>query len=560
MIKEKEVWVGLGGTNSKYYESKGYAIPKRINIYGNMCMSKNAKLKVKVEDLKPNSDAIITAICENLNCKTKEIKLSYDSYYRCLQDETGLYYCKDCYTIKMFKLAELKQKRGELKKGQMYYWNFRENLLKETSIHIEKYGTVDNMPNTNKSLYAAIKAHDEDIFDIYMELGFSKSNLKNLRIEPNYEEVLGYIKLFIEKFNSFPLSKDFGSDELPISLTNFYTHWSSFDELKMELNCYNENDLRDKKGNTNRSLYEVYVANILFEWGSQLIYKRNAIIDMLSGEYRSDFYIEANSPLNISGKNIHIEVFGYPKNAKDIRGAYYNTNRKIKELIYKDISESTLFISIERKDVNTNYKKIQDNIYRILSPYLLLDRRDLMWDEIKHYDEKSESKILNEMLTYCNNDLTMQNLIKTEKGKHIYAYVGSKFGGIHYFIRRYNLDTKIKRNYWNKDILFNTFIDLINNHNCGLKRNELEKFSKLNSKYKGVTEYVYKENGLVYWKVKFLKYCLENNISLNNNFNIKAHLIDMLKGVGHSNIKPESKTLAQELFDTYFILDEKFAN
>lgn len=552
MIKEKEVLISLQASSIQYYEDKGYMIPRYLDKYGNMRVPKNSSIKVKIEDISPKSKAIITAICTNKECKTKEISLPYCTYTVCLDDEIGLYYCKDCYTIKMFKLAELKQQRGELKRGQMYYWNFRENIVKETLLHIEQYGTVDNMPSTNKSLYGAIKAHGEDMFKLYEELGYDVSKLNNLKIEPTYEEILSHIRKFIDTYDSFPLSQDFCTPRLPITLTCFYKHWRSFDDLKRELNFYNTNDLRDKYGNTNKSLYEVYVANILFEWNSDLIFKRNELLDSKEGEYRSDFYIDKDSPFNLSGKSIHIEVFGYPKNAKDDRGAYYNYNRKIKEKIYKKLSGTILFIGIERKDVNTNYKNIQENVYKILSPYLYLAKRELTWNDIKYENEKSERDLLDEMMTYCNNDLTILKLTATEKGSSLYTYVCGKFGGIHYFIRKYNLNTEIKRDYWTEQILFESFIELINNHGYNLKRDDLIKFSKIDNKYKGIADYIYKEHGFAYWKVEFFKHCLVNNVALRNNFSIKDNLTCMIKGSGHQNIKPEIKLIAQELLDKYF--------
>jgi len=60
----KEVEVGLGGKNIRWYENKGYELPKRQNKKGKLVIDNKAKIIVKVEDLMPNSEVIIETTCD----------------------------------------------------------------------------------------------------------------------------------------------------------------------------------------------------------------------------------------------------------------------------------------------------------------------------------------------------------------------------------------------------------------------------------------------------------------------------------------------------------------
>ena len=48
MLITKEVEIGVGGKNSKYYEGLGYKIPRRINKYNKLTFEKGLKIKVKI--------------------------------------------------------------------------------------------------------------------------------------------------------------------------------------------------------------------------------------------------------------------------------------------------------------------------------------------------------------------------------------------------------------------------------------------------------------------------------------------------------------------------------
>lgn len=96
----KEVETGLRGFNTKYYEDLGYEIPLKMNKYGKMVVDQNAKITVKVEDLKPNSSIKVDTECD---CCGKPSRMLYQGYTKHLHN--GFIYCRDC-ALKIFNSGE----------------------------------------------------------------------------------------------------------------------------------------------------------------------------------------------------------------------------------------------------------------------------------------------------------------------------------------------------------------------------------------------------------------------------------------------------------------------
>ena len=65
MILTKEVEIGVSGNNIKFYEDKGYVIPRKKDKRGRVNFTKGVKINVKVEDLMPTSKAVLLCECED---------------------------------------------------------------------------------------------------------------------------------------------------------------------------------------------------------------------------------------------------------------------------------------------------------------------------------------------------------------------------------------------------------------------------------------------------------------------------------------------------------------
>lgn len=147
-ILEKEVWVGVRGDVTTYYEELGYMIPKRIGKDKKLRATKGAKILVKIDDLAINSSVKVTKICDNPACG----KITENKSYRELMSErkNELDFCHPCGN---------KRARNDLK----------EKLAKE------RIGTV------NKNNYGSAMIVDKynDSEDIWVK--FEQGNLVHTR-------------------------------------------------------------------------------------------------------------------------------------------------------------------------------------------------------------------------------------------------------------------------------------------------------------------------------------------------------------------------------------------
>jgi hypothetical protein len=102
----KEVEVRLIN-NIKYYEDKGYKIPKYQNKNGRLLVSKNTKIKVKVEDLPLNSHVFVQVMCDQCGklCGEEDY-IHFSSYNK--HQRNGQYYCKKCGT-QLFGMNDTKK-------------------------------------------------------------------------------------------------------------------------------------------------------------------------------------------------------------------------------------------------------------------------------------------------------------------------------------------------------------------------------------------------------------------------------------------------------------------
>lgn len=88
-----EVEVELNGRNIKYYEDKGYIIPKNINKNGKETF-KRVKIIVKVKNLQDGSTAKVNIECDK--CGELLEGVSWNNYKRGISTNNGKYYCKAC--------------------------------------------------------------------------------------------------------------------------------------------------------------------------------------------------------------------------------------------------------------------------------------------------------------------------------------------------------------------------------------------------------------------------------------------------------------------------------
>lgn len=129
-ILEEEVWVNLTSRNIKYYENKGYEIPRYKNKDGRFAVKVGTKLLVKVENLSEGSNERVTKICDD--CGKQMPNHLYAKILNCRKESDG----KDrCYSCIRKKLEKNKKLNMEYEESLEYYAkiNNLDFLLKEYS-------------------------------------------------------------------------------------------------------------------------------------------------------------------------------------------------------------------------------------------------------------------------------------------------------------------------------------------------------------------------------------------------------------------------------------------
>lgn len=88
----KEVEVLVSGNMSKYYESLGYIIPRRIDPKGRNTVPSDTKIMIKVGDLSKGSRKLVDVQCDHCG---KIYPIRYYQYLQRVKD--GKTYCANCY-------------------------------------------------------------------------------------------------------------------------------------------------------------------------------------------------------------------------------------------------------------------------------------------------------------------------------------------------------------------------------------------------------------------------------------------------------------------------------
>ena len=128
MLITKEVEVGLKSQTIKWYEDKGYEIPRTIDKQGRNSVKKGTKIIVKVEDLTEGSGVEVDVMCDGENCG-KILTIRWGVYNKHIHQD-GKYYCIKC-TSKLFGIKKAIITRIKNRKS-FYQWCY-DNLPEENA-------------------------------------------------------------------------------------------------------------------------------------------------------------------------------------------------------------------------------------------------------------------------------------------------------------------------------------------------------------------------------------------------------------------------------------------
>lgn len=157
MLLTKEVEVNVNTKYVKYYQEKGYTIPKRINKNNKLVIDTSKTIKVKIEDLPSNSHAIINYKCDFCG---RLISTRYQAYNK--KDEDG---CIDCYN------------KNKIKKSYIFNKQNIINIIKE-KFKDQKIIYSNDILNYNRSLYNACVREFGNIENAVIFSGFTYESMR----------------------------------------------------------------------------------------------------------------------------------------------------------------------------------------------------------------------------------------------------------------------------------------------------------------------------------------------------------------------------------------------
>jgi len=535
MLITKEVEINITNRNRKYYKDKCYNCD---NV---------DKIVVKIEDLNPNSHCMVEVICEG--CNTPK-EMDYEVYLRNINStDIKEYYCIKCKSIKTKHYYQKLQDQGLLKRGDNYYWFFKENRLLELDKYIKKYKHIDNITVNDFKLYEALR--NDNISELINELGYNVVDVYNNKPYGYFndiEKIINEINKFIYTNNRFPTQNEM-QNELGLYSLHIYKHFKSFNELKKYMNYNDENDLIDNRGDCNKSYYELYVANYLIAQGLNNKYKReqypfkqfnNSLI------YRSDFtfYLE-------NDKQIHIEVWGDSENKK---GNYYDycKTRKIKENLYNSYKNNIILIEVEPNIFTGTYLEIEKSLYNIFKEYLPLQYKTVDYKLLLPLNALSEEELLQQLMYHSDNDnyLPKGTLLRVENIS-LLTHIDRKYGGLNYFAKKFNKKMYYRPNHWSKEKVFEALNYMLSKYDRFLSyRNDKNIYMNDEELY-GLFAYINKHESYHYYKIRYCEYCLENNINIHECAIIHLNnVIIRINDKNYKNITNEDRLLAQEILNS----------
>lgn len=152
MILDKQVLMKVNNRTAQKYKDKGYDVPTKIGVHGNIIFDTDKSFYVKVEDLEPTSTISVHIVCDI--CGEESI-MQYRDYCKTL-GENGLKTCTKCKYIKTKKnnmekygvqsTSQLDSVKEKIKKtnreryGVDWYSSNKDWKQKVIKTNIEKYG------------------------------------------------------------------------------------------------------------------------------------------------------------------------------------------------------------------------------------------------------------------------------------------------------------------------------------------------------------------------------------------------------------------------------------
>jgi len=397
-----------------------------------------------------------------------------------------------------------------MRKTRGYYHNI-DNIKIELKKYIEQTGSLDRFKLNCGSLANGIKLNNLDIKSLIEDIGYNYNDIKPKYIFGEYnniEAVKVKIQDFINIHNRFPTTTELNKD-LKISSHYIYTYFKSVYEIKRQMNYNDIYDLVDKNGFYNKSVYELIVANYLFD--KNITYKREQHpFPKEENNYISDFTFYYDD-----GKIIHCEIWGgYNKNNKDFFLNYQKTMNIKKELYNK---YNINLISIYPDIFNKRYKDIITELDKIFGNFINVQLDTVNIQNFIPSNKLSDEeilKILCENFDCENGTLPSAEILEKSEFKGLYTQILKRYNNYREFALKFDKETMAKRNYWNSDKINESFLYMCNTFGKILNQNEIKKYNIIND-YQGL-HHIISKSGIPFmqYRLNFYDYCIKSKIQL----------------------------------------------
>lgn len=501
----------------KHYIDRGYTFTKEGEPF-----------LAKVVDLPKGSTVKVDVICDY--CEGNFKRPYKDIVYSIEKSFTKRYSCKKCTSKKRLDEESEKQIRGLLNREDKGYWNFKENRVSEIKDFIRKHGGINNMQKIDTTLYSSILKHDISVYQLLKEIGIewdSVSSKAPVGYYRDFNNLKEKIDIFIEKYDRFPSYSEFYSD-MSVKLSVISYH-GGIENVKKKMNYVDKEDyLVDDSGYKNSSLLEYMVAQYLLR--NKISCRRNKRIFSTS-QHRYDFLIEG-----IDGNKFYVEVWGFGKKDKSLKGVAYNNSRIEKEALYRKHKMNLISLEYEYLD-KKSYQSIQQYLaskFSDISGLRLKVFKDSIFIEPKSLTSKA---ILEKIMEHSDDENTLPTTLKLREEGAYYYYqeIMKRYNSYDEFAFMFDKTTPTAKASWSMKRVYE-IIDVIVSD-----RNPITAETMIDYGVMKASSFLFREIGSTKALTVKLKYYNEHWDT-----NTKMHKEDMQEILEVSNNKSDSLKTTEE--------------
>ena len=525
MLITKKVQLSWMPAIKDYFVDKGYVFTKY-----------REKFEVIVDDLLPNSQAIIHFTCDYCS---KELINNYYKYYKSLNNFPPIpkVCCSNCRYIKNKEILVYKNEHNLLKATDNGYFNSKKNRIFFIKSFIENNGDLRNL-TSSKDGWRIIRFQQrfkDDLVEIVEELGYKYYEMVSLKNNyyDNFSILEKNIKELIEKIGRFPSYNEI-LKELKCT-DQFIAMHGGMVGIVNKMNYNTDKELIDDSGYYNQSSYEYIVAQFLLN--NNISYKRNQNpFPDSEKNFMSDFAIYPKF-----SKEVHIEVWGLGTDE-------YQETKIEKQKLYNKYSNNIELISLEKSLFRKRYDSIQSVLINKLGK--LLDM-DLLQVENDYIIPKvlSDNEILEELLRYSEDKKTLPKYedLRGLRKEKLFDEAVKRYGSYMAFASKYNLKTHGKtKGFWNEKEVFEQLAKVVETFGSVSTFTSSKFNSEKTTDFKGLIHYI-RKIGARKTKLNFFLHCQENGIPINEEDVEYIRKTEKLTHEKHANSSALAKLILDKL-------------